>query len=302
MAEGRYVGREPLVSIITINYNQAEVTAAFLASSRRLRYPNYEIIVVDNGSRVTVEEVVRREANPRVRLLLSPENLGFTGGNNLGMKAARGEFFFIVNNDTELNETLLDDLMAPFADPAVGVVCPKIRYFSEPDRIQYAGYGKLNAYTGQVVAVGTREQDHGQYDEPGPTHYAHGAAMMVRRSVAEAVGLFAEEFFLCYEELDWSARIRRAGYTIFYQPPAVILHKESTSIGKASPLKVYYHTRNRILFMRRNTGGLQWLSFLVFFCLLAVPKHLLLYTLRGQWTHLRSFVSGLRWNLSYRPA
>ncbi len=288
----------PLVSIVTINYNQTDTTCAFLDSARRLTYPNYEIIVVDNASEINPAEQIRQGGYTHIQLISNSENLGFTGGNNVGIAAAKGEFIFIVNNDTELTPDLLERLLAPFkADNRIGVTCPKIRYFYNRDVIQYAGYHSLNKLTGQTVAVGTKEIDSGQYDQSGPTHFAHGCAMMVKREVIEQVGRFAERFFLYYEELDWSQRIKKAGYVIYYQAEALIYHKESVSVGKTNPMKVYYLTRNRIFFMRRHTNSIQLAVFCAFFILFVLPKHSLIYSFRGQFAYLRAFWRGAFWNL-----
>ena len=288
----------PLISIITINYNQADTTCAFLESARHLTYPNYEIIVVDNASIEDPTEQITRGNYPYVNVLMNAKNLGFTGGNNVGIAAAHGDYLFIVNNDTELTPNLLEKLLEPFqADERVGVTCPKIRYFHDPNVIQYAGYRPINKLTGQTGAIGTHEVDRGQYDQPGPTSFAHGCAMMVKREVIERVGRFAERFFLYYEELDWSQRIQNAGYLIYYQASALIYHKESVSVGKANPLKVYYLTRNRILFMRRNTTPVQLTVFYAFFLCFALPKHSFMYSVKGQFAYLKAIWKGTWWNL-----
>ncbi len=290
--------RLPLVSIVTINYNQTATTCAFLESARQLTYPNYELIVVDNASAENPAEQISQGRYANVRVISNAKNLGFTGGNNVGIEAAAGDYLFIVNNDTELTPDLIERLLEPFrADERVGVTCPKIRYFYHPDVIQYAGYRPLNKLTGQTGAVGTHEVDRGQYDQSGPTCFAHGCAMMVRREVIEQVGRFAERFFLYYEELDWSQRIQKAGYLIYYQASALIFHKESVSVGKANPLKVYYLTRNRILFMRRNVNPAQLTLFYAFFLCFALPKHSLIYSVKGQFAYLRAIWKGTWWNL-----
>lgn len=295
----------PLVSIIALNYNQTTVTCEFLESTKKLNYRNFETIVVDNGS--TVDPTAQIEAGnyPKLKLILSPVNLGFTGGNNLGIEQAKGEYLFIVNNDTEVTPDLLDHLLAPFAkDPAIGVVCPKIRFYHHPDTIQYAGFHQMNLLTGRTWAVGSKEVDNGQHNNSGPTWCAHGAAMMVKREVIENVGRFAEKFFIYYEESDWSARILKAGYKIYYNADGLIFHKESITMGKESAIKVYYHTRNRILYMRRNTNKMQLTAFLLFFSFLTFPKSVGTYLVKGQFTHLKSFLRGVAWNLttsSYSP-
>ncbi|MBO0933263.1 glycosyltransferase family 2 protein [Fibrella aquatilis] len=292
----------PLISIITINYNQADVTHDFLQSAKLLTYPNYEIILVDNAS--TIPFVLPAEAAQggafweRVRVVRSEVNLGFTGGNNLGMAQAGGDYFFIVNNDTELTASLLDELLKPFAlSPLIGVVCPKIKFFDMPNTVQFAGYGPMNMLTGTAHLVGFNQPDGVQYNRPGPTHFAHGCAMLVSRAVVAKVGRFAERFFLYYEELDWSQRIKDAGYVIHYQPTANILHKESVSVGRQSTLRTYYMTRNRILFIRRHGSWAQRLGFFAFFGVAVLPKHVASYLLAGQVPHARAFLRGLLWNL-----
>jgi GT2 family glycosyltransferase len=289
----------PLVSIITLTWNQTKVTCEFLESTRKLLYKNYEILVCDMGSDVDPTEEINAGNYPNTKVLRSEKNLGFTGGNNWGIRQSKGDFVFIVNNDTEVTPELLDVLVEPFyADPSIGVTCPKIRYFSKPDLIQYAGFNPINVYTGRTTSVGSMEIDKGQHDTPGYTHGAHGCAMMVKREVIDKVGMFPEKFFIYYEEWDWSARIIKAGYKIFYQPTGLIFHKESITMGKQSALKVYYHTRNRILFMRRNTNGLQFLAFMTFFMLFTAPKSAVKFAANRQFKHLGSFIRGTVWNFT----
>jgi GT2 family glycosyltransferase len=293
-------GKQPLVSIITLNYNQASVTAAFLESSKRLIYPFYEILVCDMASTNNPADVFDPLNYPNTRLLLSNKNLGFAGGNNWGMRQAKGEFIFIVNNDTELTPDLIDLLLEPFfQNPSIGVVCPKIKYFADPHIIQYAGFHPMNPFTGRTTTIGDLEPDNGQYDHAGPTSGAHGCAMMVKREVIEKTGMFPEKFFLYYEEWDWSARILKAGFLIWYQASASIYHKESMTVGKENPLKAYYHSRNRILFMRRNSHAFQLFIFCIFFTFFTLPKAVFGYVMKGQWVQLKYFLKGVLYNLSH---
>jgi GT2 family glycosyltransferase len=305
MAKGERVADAPvtvtpaLVSLVTINYNQAEITRQFLESTRLLTYSNVEIIVVDNASVPALSTCIDIDQYPNLHLIRSERNLGFTGGNNLGIEAATGDYLFIVNNDTELTPTLLDELLEPFRlDTRIGVTCPKIKFYDTPDILQYAGYNSMNMYTGTATPVGLNEPDAGQYNSPGVTNFAHGCAMMVRREVIEKVGRFAERFFLYYEELDWSQRIKDAGYLIYYQPSAYILHKESVSVGPQNPMKTYYLTRNRILYMRRHCSPAQRLIFYLFFAGCVFPKHMASYLLRGKLKHARAFAKGVFWNFT----
>lgn len=288
----------PFVSLITLNYNQAEVTCAFLESCRSLTYPHYEILVCDMASDEDPTARIERGHYKHTRVLLSKQNLGFAGGNNWAMRQTNADFVFIVNNDTEVTPNLIELLLEPFyQDPSIGVVCPKIKFFFHPDTIQYAGFEPMNPYTGRVWEVGGKQKDEGQYDKPGFTHGAHGCAMMVSRAVIDQVGMFPELFFLYYEEWDWSARILKAGYKIWYAGNATIYHKESMSVGKMNPMKVYYHTRNRILYMRRNSNLPQLIIFTLFFTFFTLPKSTIQFLLARQFEHLKNFYRGWTWNL-----
>ena len=290
----------PLISVITLNYNQTQVTGEFLRSLRSVTYPNLEVIVVDNDSAVDPTSEIKNEY-PAAVVIRSPKNLGFTGGNNLGMKEANGEYVFIVNNDTEVTETIFERMLDGFdVDERVGVVSPKIRYYDQPDRIQFAGFTEINPFTGRNRGIAHLEVDRGQHDQGSFSPYAHGAAMLVKREVIDNVGVFPELFFIYYEELDWSSQITRAGYKIYYQPTALIFHKESITMGRESAIKAYYHNRNRILFMRRNFRTHQLMCFYLFFLGFTTPKTVAKYVLRRQWTHLRSFGRALAWNIRYQ--
>lgn len=289
----------PLVSIVTLTWNTTEITCDFLRSiNEHCQYPNLEIIIVDNGSAENPTAVFQA-IRPDVIVLLNGKNLGFTGGNNVGIRAAKGDYLFIVNNDTEFTPGLLEGLLRIFDKyPDAGIVSPKFHYFFHKGTIEYAGYQTVNMFTGRNAMVGCREEDKGQYNEIRVTNYAHGGGMMVPRKVVEEVGPLPEEFFIYYEEFDWCEQIMRKGYKVYYQPESLIYHKESMTTGKSSPFKTYYHTRNRILFMRRNMPALNRIVFLLYFSLLTVPKNTLSFMLRKQWAHLRSFWRGILWHFN----
>lgn len=272
----------PRISVVTINYNGRQLTAALLASLRRYVSTPLEIIVVDNGS-AQDETLPLRETFPEVRFIRSDENRGFAGGNNLGIAAATGDCVLLLNNDTEVADDTLHLLVdALDADPELGAVCPKIRFFDPPRHIQFAGYIPLTRITLRNALTGFGEPDDGRFDTPHDTPYAHGAAMMVRRKAIEKAGLMPEEYFLYYEELDWSLRIREAGYRIGYCPGCTVFHKESATTGQASPLRTYYLTRNRLHFARRNRrGAVRALSY-AYQLAVALPKSVLLSLLHGR--------------------
>ncbi len=293
-------GSQPFVSIITLNYNQAGVTAEFLESCKMLLYKNFEILVCDMASGQDPSAIFSQSGYPNTKLLISKKNLGFAGGNNWGMRMAKGEYFFIVNNDTELTPDIIQVMLRPFLqDVQIGVVCPKIIYFYDPGYIQYAGFRPMNPFTGRTSAIGNREPDNGQYDVSGVTYGAHGCAMMVKKEVIIKTGMFPEKFFLYYEEWDWSARIQKAGYLIWYEAKATVFHKESMTIGRANPLKSYFLTRNRILYMRRNSNFFHLFVFGLFFGLFTLPKTVFNFLLNRQFTSLKWFLKAIGYNLTH---
>lgn len=289
----------PLVSIITINYNQLQLTCQLLESLRKVTYPAVEVIVVDNHSREDPTPVIR-DRYPEVKLIVSNENLGFAGGNNLGIKASKGEYIFLLNNDTEVHPGALEPLVKLFqTHPEAGVASSMLVYFNSGETIQYAGSTRIDPFTGRSRRIGYMEKDAGQYTDVRETELAHGAAMMVPRRVIEKVGLMPEFFFLYYEEVDWCESIKRAGHKIFFVPASKVYHKESMSIGKGSTLKTYYMTRNRLLYMRRNTAGLIKFSWILFFLFISLPKNFATFVLRREGAHARAFWKGLLWNLTH---
>ena len=269
------------ISVISVNYNGFAVTTAMIDSLRRHVTTPMEIVVVDNGSERD-EAAMLQERYPEIIAIRSPENLGFAGGNNLGIRAATGDCL-LLNNDTEVADDTLHHLCDTLdADPAIGAVCPKIRFHESPQAIQFAGYTPLTRITLRNALIGFGEPDNGRFDTPHDTPYAHGAAMMVRREAVERAGMMPEAYFLYYEELDWSVRIREAGYRIAYDPRATVFHKESATTGRQSPLRSYYLTRNRLLFARRNRRGAARRLSVAYQLGVALPKSVLTALLHGR--------------------
>lgn len=291
----------PLVSIITIHYNHLADTIEFLESASRLTYKPVEIIVVDNFSQLEpiTEEV--KERFPAARFIRTEKNLGFAGGNNVGMQAARGEYFFLLNNDTLLPDDLLESMVGFMSThPDAGMASPKVLY---PDKvtIQYAGAIGINPMTGRGKRLGLFEKDSGQYDRDYKTDLGHGAALMVPRKVAELIGPMPEIYFLYYEEHDWCMMARRKGYNMWYVGSTHVIHKESISTGgDESPQKTYYLTRNRLLFMRRNFSGMKFLAGVLFFIILSIPKNVIRFLMKRRIDLATAYVRGITWNTSYR--
>jgi GT2 family glycosyltransferase len=296
---------EPLVSIITVDYNQTEMTFDLVESILKQAYQNVETIVVDNAGREN-HAALFAARYPGVRFIRSEKNLGFAGGNNLALAVAKGDYLFFVNNDAEITPGCIRRLLDLFEqNPKAGIVSPMIFYGAAgggqtAPLIQYAGMTPIHPVTARNRTIGALEQERGQYDQPVRTAYAHGAAMMVPRAVLEKAGPMAEDFFLYYEELDWCERIRRAGYEVWVEPRARAYHKESAAVQKLGALKTYYLNRNRIYFMRRNFGGWKLYLFYTFLWGVTVPKNTVLLLLRGQFDNLKAFFQGVLWNFGLK--
>lgn len=289
-----------LISIVTVDYLQPALTIDLLNSvARHAGTQAVEIIVVDNGS-VHDQESVFRAAYPNVIYVRSEKNLGFAGGNNLGIRHAKGDYLLFLNNDTEITADFVSKLREELdRQPTIGLISPLILYFEDKHKIQYAGYTPMNYFTGRNHGVGFLEDDRGQYDAmTAETGYCHGAAMMCRRSDLARVGMMEEHFFLYYEELDWCEKFKRAGFTLGFTGKAKIYHKESMSVGKESPLKTYFMTRNRWLFIRRNAKPLQAFVFACYYLLVASPILIARCMAKGRLDLAKAALKAIWWNMT----
>lgn len=280
------------LSIITINYNGLKDTCALIESIPF--NDKMEVILVDNASENQEAEQISKRF-PHVKVIKSDRNLGFAGGNNLGIKASLGKYLFLINNDTYFEDFNVQAVIDRLdSDPTIGIVCPKIKFAWSPQPIQFAGYTPLSKITIRNQAIGFGEEDHGQYETAHPTPYAHGAAMLIKREALNKVGLMPECYFLYYEEFDWSMMFTRAGYQIWYEPKCTVFHKESQATGQNSPLRTYYITRNRLRLVKRNYQGVtKWLSYCYLIGIVG-SRDILHYLLSGRFQHLKANLLGIR--------
>lgn len=280
------------LSIITVNYNGYKDTCELIDS---IPFNNdTEVIVVDNASKEDEASIIS-ERFPHIKVIRSDKNLGFAGGNNLGIKEAKGDYIFLINNDTYFKDFNIEPLIKRLeSSDKIGAVCPKLRFAWENNPIQFAGYTSLSNITLRNRAIGFGEEDKGQYETPHPTPYAHGAAMLIKREAVEKVGPMPECFFLYYEEIDWSMMFTRAGYEIWYEPSCTVFHKESQTTGQNSPLRTYYITRNRLLLVKRNYKGInKYLSYIYLLGIVGI-KDILKYSLKRQNNLKKAVIKGLR--------
>ncbi len=271
------------VSIITVNYNGYKDTCELIDSLYKYETFPYELIIVDNGSKKNEASLLKKRQDANVIVIRSETNLGFSGGNNLAYPYATGKYLFYLNNDIVIEKPILEPLIKRLETKSIGLVSPKIKYESARDIIQFAGFTPLSFATLRNNIIGMFQKDNGQYDKAFITPYAHGAAMMAKRNVVETVGLMTEVYFLFYEELDWSIRFQRAGYQNWYEPSATVYHKEGMSIQKGTPLRLFYMTRARILFIRRNLNGVEKLLSILYIIIGVLARDTIINTIHKDW-------------------
>ncbi len=290
---------KPLVSVVTVNYNQSAVTCEFLDSFAQITYPNTEIFVVDNASPNDNPDSIK-EKYPSIHLIKTEKNLGFAGGNNAALPYCKGKYILFINNDTEVEKGFLEPLVEVLErNPQVGMVSPKIHYFHTPNTLQFAGFTPIHPITIRNFAIGFGQVDKGQYDTTCETGSIFGAAMLVPMRIIKEVGMMTEVFFLYYEEHDWAAHIKKAGYKIYYDGRSLVYHKESISTVKDSPFQIFYLYRGRILYARRNNKGLtKWMSY-AYLYLISTPKISLEFLLKKRPDLMLAFWKAVWWNWTH---
>lgn len=245
------------VYIIVLNWNGKDDTLECLKSLEKINYRNYKIVVVDNSSEDdSVSEIRRQFSN--VKIIENKENLGFSGGNNVGIKYAinnGAHYVLLINNDTTVEKDFLNELVGiGESDEKIGVLGSKIYFYSEPSRIWFAG-GKVNWLKNKGTHIGLDQIDSGQYDKIKEMDYLTGCCLLIKREVIEKIGVLSEDYFLYYEDTDFSLRAKNADYKIVYVPKSKIYHKISRSTKPGSSNYVYYHSRNGLT-MAKRTGSL----------------------------------------------
>jgi len=265
-----------LISVIVLNYNGKGFLDGCLSSLASQTYSDFEVIVVDNGSRDGSPEYVK-ENYPWVRLAKNDENLGFAGGTNVGIRAAKGEFVITLNNDSRADSRFIEELIKPMADPEVGVCAAKMLF---PDgRINSAGI--CISRSGAAWDRGMFEPDRGQYEFVEEVFGACAGAALYRREMMDEIGLFDEDFFLYLEDVDLAFRARLAGWKCLYVPGARVIHHHGGTAGVGSDLAVYYGNRNIVWYPIKDFPFrllITSLPFIVARNLAVIPY----YALRGQ--------------------
>lgn len=235
----------PLVSVVVLTCNGREHLEECLGSLLEQTWPEREIILVVNGSADGSAAMVRERFGDAVRLVELPENIGYTGGNNAGLRAARGEYVAVLNDDTRTDPRWLGAMVETLRRrPDCGLAACKILSYREPEVIDNVGH--LIYWDGTFRGRGRGERDRGQYDREEEVLSPSGCAFLARKAALDRAGLFDEDFFIYGDDADLSLRVRLAGWKAVYVPEAVVYHKYSATAGAYSPFKAFLVERNRI--------------------------------------------------------
>jgi len=254
------VDNNATVFILILNWNGYLDTIECVDSCQKLDYPNFTIVIIDNGSTDGSEEILHKRFAD-IYILQTGSNLGFAGGNNVGIRYALdhgAEYIWLLNNDTIIDSAALSELVkVAESESTIGMVGSKILKYSAPDIIDCAA-GQINFQKGTTCHIGRGEKDVGQYDELSEVDYITGCSLLVKKEVLEKVGLMLEEYFLYYEETDWCLQTRRKGYKLYCAPLSKVFHKVHSSTQKIDGAFLYYITRNRLYFLEKFGDNIKW--------------------------------------------
>lgn len=255
----------PKVSIIILNWNGKNNTIQCLESLKHITYPNYDILIVDNGS-IDGSVDYFRETYSNIEIVENKVNLGYAEGNNKGIQKAmekKTDYVLLLNNDTIVDSDFLEELVkVAETNTKIGFLGPKVYYMDQKqDLINFAG-GKINLWLCQAYHIGINEIDSGQYNKLMYVDYVEGSCILIKKDVIDKIGMLDSNYFAYWEDTDWCMRGSKAGYKLAYVPSSKIWHKVSGS--NIGGLKIYYLTRNRYLFIKKNASYAQRIIFLVY--------------------------------------
>ncbi|MEK4443601.1 glycosyltransferase family 2 protein [Niallia sp. FSL K6-0077] len=247
------------VGIIIVNYKSYEDTYECLQSIQEIDYPDFSVYVVDNGSNdgslEKIQILTKKFPFPLI-VIGESQNLGFAGGNNIGIKQAVKDncnYFWLLNNDTIVLPNSLSPLVKTInTGNKVGIVGSKI-YYNNSNKIWFAG-GQINSLTLETSHIGMNVTDNGMYDKEKEVGYITGCSLLFEKNLLNDIGFMEEDYFLYYEETDWNIRARNAGWIIKYAPESVIYHKvsaSSTTGNQLSPYVDYYFLRNHYVLCKK---------------------------------------------------
>jgi GT2 family glycosyltransferase len=297
----------PRVCVLVLSYNGKHLLPDALSSYLANGYPNFEVVVIDNGSVDGTLEFVSRNY-PQAKVVRTEKNLGYSGGLNLGLSHAfreRGaDYALVTNNDVRVDHQVISELVkVAERDSQIGFVTGKVYYYEKPNVLQTVGkWEDKIKWNGEHIGRG--EVDNGQYDEISERYFIDDVFTLVRRKLYEDTGGYDTTFFLEAEEYDWQARAKKLGYKIMYTPHARLWHKESMTIGRISPLKTFYDARNPMLVILLHKSPEYFRRYFWFHFKKDILRSALASIKHGDMAlasaRLRGFCSGICWGVQNR--
>lgn len=256
---------KPLVSIIIANWNGGEVMKNCLIFLEKISYPNWEVIIVDNGSTDNSENAIIdfKIRIKKYKIIKNSKNLGFAPANNQGYKKSDGKYLLLLNNDTEVTKDFLDILVKKMeADSSVGVIQPKIKLLDKPGYLDNAG--SFFTWIGFLRHRGFLQKDGSEFDKEMEIFSAKGACMIIRKDIVDRIGLFDDKFFSYFEESDFCWRVWLSGYRVVFYPKSLIYHKVGYTIKRLNVLQINYHYyKNRIYSLIKNLNSFNLFKVLI---------------------------------------
>jgi len=291
----------PLVYVLLLNWNGKDLTIECVDSLLKSNYPNYKILIVDNGSIDDSVKVFKQKYSD-VEIIQNKKNLGYAKGFNVGLKAAyerESDYFLVMNNDTVIDSNAITELVKVAKnDESIGIVTGKVLYYDKPNVIQRAGK-ETGKYFLPGKHIGAGEIDNGQCDFIKEFDFVDDVFWLLSRKLYKKVGGYDPTFFNSSEEADLCIRARKENFKIFYTYKAKLWHKDSASMGGGgSPRIVYYDTRNRIPLVYKNYNKRVFLQFYFSYLLsicIASAKSILKLKFKKSYALIRGVLSGSWW-------
>ena len=296
----------PQVIVLVLSYNGKYLLHECLSSYLANVYPNYKIIVIDNGSTDGTREYVESEF-PEVEVIRTEKNLKYSGGLNFGLEHAflnqNTDYVVITNNDVVADKYLVSSLVETAQSQSdAGFVIGKVYYHEKPDIFQTVGK-RFDPVLWNGGHIGQGEPDNGQYDRIEKRDWCDDIYWLVKREVWGKTGGYDTEFAFQGEDFDWQVRAKHLGYKIYYTPHAKLWHKESMTIGKTSPMKAYYDARNPLIIHMKYRSPREFRTYFYIrlkLLLEATYKQILRLRFKHALANIRGLVSALKWGIRNR--
>lgn len=257
--------QSPYVSIIILNYNGEKYIEHCVEAVLNSEYNNFELILIDNNSADNSMDILSKFSGSKIKLIRNNENLGFAAGNNLGARHANGKYLVLLNVDTVVHTKWLIELVAVMdSDSAIGVAQPKLLSLHDKSIFDSAG-DYLNYYGSSFRRGGDwLEKDYGQYDTIQDIFSARGAALITRKEIVDRIGLFDDDYFLDFEDIDFCWRVKLYGKRVVFVPKSIVYHK-GAGVSSEAPydIKGIHPTKNIIMTMAKNYNKMHVINYVI---------------------------------------